>query len=218
MKKSMISKLDMTGFKLILANGYWRHINHDRKLATPGWKNRIYAIQNARRGYTSSPSALIAMGQRYKQLFGPAEDKEDKLGKLETAIAELRDYVKNIKRDADNEYDGDDNDAYCPICGGGLILDIGEENKNHAINYSRNTSRLKTTDRLSIFTVQCLGTGAVANVTFSKPESRSDNDDEDDYYEDKPPKAAPKKRAIPTGRLEDSYNRPGKMNYPNRAG
>lgn len=60
--------LDMTGFKLLHVGGYWRHVNHARKLATEGWSNRGGAIRN-KNGYASHALALRLMAERYAGLY-----------------------------------------------------------------------------------------------------------------------------------------------------
>jgi hypothetical protein len=53
------------------SDGYWRHINHSLRLASPGWGSEDAAKRNADI-YRINDGTLQAMSERYEQLHPPA--------------------------------------------------------------------------------------------------------------------------------------------------
>lgn len=63
--------LDTKGWSVENVGGYWRHVNHARRLATSGWLTREVAERNAN-GYRGDSAVMRVLATRYVELFGDA--------------------------------------------------------------------------------------------------------------------------------------------------
>lgn len=61
--------LDVTGWDVVNVGGGWRHVSHERRLATSHWLTREAAERNAG-GYRGDAGVLAVLAARYVELFG----------------------------------------------------------------------------------------------------------------------------------------------------
>lgn len=60
--------LNLDGFELIETRGYWRYVNHSRKLATTGFYLRSM-MESYKNDLADHARAMTAMSNRYTELF-----------------------------------------------------------------------------------------------------------------------------------------------------
>lgn len=60
--------LDVTGWQIVNIGGGWRHVSHERRLATSHWGTQEAAERNAG-GYRGDAGVMPRLAARYVELF-----------------------------------------------------------------------------------------------------------------------------------------------------